>query len=233
MRMPENEYRGKEMSKSDKKKLTWEYSYILGITIIICILAAFINKATLPITAIIFLVALAVIILLWMKPLSKNVLYMLNVLNSLASVSLASLLITLLINNVDSMIAVISATVVSDVFSFTKKGKSTANARLANNNNTLARLSICLPVPGKQGLLPLIGVGDLYFYSIILFFSLHIFGAYIVGKVFLLIIAGQLANIILIAMIKDKTWYRGFPATLCPGIFYLAFLFIQSVAYKL
>jgi len=215
------------MSKIDKKKLTWEYGYMLGMTAIICILAFFLNKMALPVIIIVFLVDIAGIVVLWSRSLSRKLLYLLNVLNSLAAASLAYLLVTVLIKSVDSFLAVIIIIVVMDVFSFTKAGKITPNSRLVNNNNTLARLCICLPVAGKPGLQPIIGVGDLYFYSAILSFSLHNFGVNIWSKIFLLILVGQLVNIALISIIKNKIWYKGFPATLFPGIFYLIVLFIS------
>lgn len=215
------------MTGMEKKKLSWEYGYILGMTAIICILAALLNRITLPVIIIVFLMDITGIIVLWTRPLSKKLLYLLNVLNSIGAAALAYLIITLVIKSMDSFVAMISIIVVMDVFSFTKRGKKTPNARLMNNNNALARLCICLPVAGKPGLQPIIGVGDLYFYSAILLFSLHIFGVNVLGKIFLVLLAGQLANIILISIIKNKAWYKGFPATLFPGIFYLIVMLIS------
>lgn len=213
------------MSKNSTKKLTWEYGYMLGMTAISGILAFLMNKMSLPVILILFLVDLAGIIVLWLKPLSRKLLYILNVLNCLASVSFAYLLITAFIKSVDSFVAFIIILVVMDVFSFTKAGKKTPNAKLISNNNALPRLSICLPVPDKPGLQPIIGVGDLYFYGTISVFSIHHFGMSVFGYIVLLILAGQLINILLISYIKEKVWYKGFPATLFPGIFYLLILF--------
>ncbi|MFA9465606.1 MAG: hypothetical protein ACERKN_15080 [Velocimicrobium sp.] len=214
------------MSKIVPKELTWEYGYVLVMTAISCLLAFLLNKMILPAVFILFIVDLAGIVVLWIKPLSRKLLYLLNVLNCLASVSFAYLLVTAFIKSVDSFFTVVIIIVVMDVLSFTKAGKHTPNARLINKNNTLARLSICLPVPGKPGLQPIIGVGDLYFYSAISVFSLHIFSANFFGYILLLVLAGQLINILLISLIKNKTWYKGFPATLFPGIFYLIIMYI-------
>lgn len=217
--------RDKKLSKTAPKELTWEYGYMIGMTAISCILSFLLSKIALPVISILFLVDIAGIVVLWTRPLSRRLLYFLNVLNSLASVSFAYLLVTVFIKSIDSFITVVVIIVVMDVFSFTKAGKKTPNARLINNN-TLARLSICLPVPGKPGLQPIIGVGDLYFYSVIAVFSLHNFGLDIFGNILLLILAAQLINILLISLIKNKTWYKGFPATLFPGIFYLIVMYI-------
>lgn len=214
------------MRKIVPKELTWEYGYMLIVTAISCILAFLLNKMILPTIFILLIVDLAGIVVLWIKPLSRKLLYLLNVLNCLASVSFAYLLVTVFIKSVDSFFTVVIIIVVMDVFSFTKAGKKTPNAKLMNKNNTLARLSICLPVPGKLGLQPIIGVGDLYFYSAITVFSLHIFSANFFGYILLLVLVGQLINILLISLIKNKTWYKGFPATLFPGIFYLIIMYI-------
>ena len=214
------------MSKIVQKELTWEYCYMLGMTVISCILAFLLNKMILPAVFILFVLNLAGIAVLWMKVLNRKLLYTLNVLNCLASVSFAYLLVTVFIKSVDGIFTVVIIIVVMDVFSFTKAGKHTPNARLINKNNTLARLSICLPVPGKPGLQPIIGVGDLYFYGAIFVFSLHHFEISWFGNIFLLILAGQLINILIISIIKDKTWYKGFPATLFPGIMYLIILYV-------
>lgn len=213
----------------EKKSLAWGYSYMLGITSIICILAALVNKITLMVISIVFLINIVGIIVLWTRPLSKKSLYLLNIFNILAASSFAYLIIAFLIDSIESFVVMITIIVVMDVFSFTKKGKMTPNARLMNNNNALARLCICLPVPKKPGLQPVIGVGDLYFYSAIMFFSLHTFGVSVLGKVFLLIFVGQLTNIILISIIKNKVWYKGFPATLFPGAFYLVGLLSRFI----
>jgi hypothetical protein len=212
-------FEGGKKSKMDKKNLSWEYSYMLGMTIIICILAALLNNFTLPVVIVAVLMDITVIIVLWTRALSRKLLYLLNVFNCLAAASLAYLIVTFILKTVDSFVAMIIVIIVVDVFSFTKKGKTTPNARLMNNTNTLARLCICLPVAGKPGLQPIIGVGDLYFYSTMLLFSLHIIGTYAFWKFSLLILAGQLANIILISAIRNKNWFKGFPATLFPGIF--------------
>lgn len=201
---------------------------MLGITVLICLLAALLNNITLPVIGILFLVDMIIIIVLWTRPLSRNLLYLLNALNMLGAGSLAYLLMMLLGDSIESFVTMISIIVAMDVFSFTKKGKVTPNARLMNHSNALARLCICLPVPQKPGLQPIIGVGDLYFYSAIIIFSLRIFGISVLGWIILLVLTGQLTNILLISVIRNKVWYKGFPATLFPGVFYLIYLYISN-----
>jgi hypothetical protein len=123
----------------------------------------------------------------------------------------------------DLMIGIICGAVIMDVLSFTKYGKNTLNAKLSQQTYTLARLSICLPVVKKQGLQPIIGVGDLVFYSLLMTFAIKAtLGSDWLG-ITLLILAGQGLNILLISMFIHKSWYKGFPATLFPGVFFICF----------
>lgn len=200
------------------KNVKWEYCYIFGMTAADCILAFLLAELSLSVVLIAFITELIGIAILWTKPLSKKMLYVLDVLNCLGAVSLAYLLVGTLIRETETFVAVIIVIVVMDVFSFTRAGRKTPNAILISKSSTVARLSICLPVPGKPGMQPIIGVGDLYFYGLITIFAMQQLGTGVFGKVFLLILSGQLINILLITNMKKKAWYKGFPATLFPGI---------------
>lgn len=202
---------------------------MLVITAVICIMAALLNSVTLNAVIVVFFIDLVLIILIWAKPLSKKSLYLLNILNLLGAACLAYLIINKVIKSTDSFIAMIIIIAVMDVFSFTRKGRKTPNARLMNNTNALARLCICLPVTGKPGLQPIIGVGDLYFYSAILLFNLNMFSIHAFGRTFFMLLVGQLGNIIVISIIKNKSWFKGFPATLFPGLFCILSLFLRGI----
>jgi hypothetical protein len=154
---------------------------------------------------------------------SKKVLYQLNVLNLFGAAMLGSVLSFIV--SKDTMIGIIYGAVIMDVLSFTRYGKNTLNAKLSERTYTLTRLSICLPVLKKQGLHPIIGVGDLVFYSLLMAFAIKatLGSGWLVA--ILLILAGQMVNILFISMFIHKTWYRGFPATLFPGILFICFFF--------
>jgi hypothetical protein len=175
-----------------------------------------------------FCIILIFIILLWTKKLSKKTLYFLDILNLLEANLVGYLIIYIVISSSDTMIGILCGVIVADVFSFTKSGKNTLNAKLVGNINTLAKLSICLPVPKKQGLSPIVGVGDLIFYSMIIMHSIKYQGISVGYISFLLILAGQTANILFISIIIRKNWYKGFPATLFPGVFFIAAALINN-----
>jgi hypothetical protein len=159
-------------------------------------------------------------ILLWSRKLSKKTLYLNNILNILAANLIAYFLIGYLMKSQDTITGLIIGVVGMDVFSFTKRGKNTLNAKLAGNINTLARLSICLPIPGHPGLQQIIGIGDLLYYSIITMYYINAYGMLTGLKAGMIILFGQIVNIISTEVLKkiQKEQYKGFPATLFPGL---------------
>lgn len=213
----------------ETKTISWVYSYMLIVTIVICVIAALTDMLRMPIIIILFLISITAIIVLWNRPLNKKSLYLLNIFNLLGASLLANLIVRLLVGSIEEIIIMIITIIAADVFSFTRKGKKTLNARLIRNHNTLARLSICLPIPNKPGLQAIIGVGDLYFYSTMILFSLHNFGSSGLPEAFLFVLVGQAFNILLIIVFINKDWYKGFPATLFPGLCYLAGVLVTRV----
>lgn len=210
-----------------KRKLFWEFIYMIIITAAICSTTLLYYQMTIPVMATIFVIALTVIIIIWKKPMSRNLLLILNILNVIAVACFAYFLVHIMKQSPASIYGFIAAVITMDVFSFTKRGKNTMNAKLMNNTSALPRLSICLPVPKKPGLQPIIGIGDLNFYSVMTLFALNINGFSSFYIVTLLLVTGQLLNILVISLIKNKTWYRGFPATLFPGLIYLIGIIIM------
>ena len=212
------------MKENKKTNLFWEYLYMLLITATISLLPLLYYQALVPVMLLILLSTLALIIVIWRKPMSKSLLYLLNLLNVIAVGSFAFFILLILRNTPESIISLIIVIVLLDVYSFTKRGKNTLNAKLIAQPTALARLSFCLPVPGKPGLQPIIGVGDLYFYSVMALFALDTYNILSYFIVVIILITGQLSNILFIYYIKDKSWYKGFPATLFPGLLYLVLL---------
>lgn len=158
------------MQKDQNKNFLWEYLYILVITLISCIASFLCYKLQYEIIIAAFFIILICIIYMWKKLLSKKILFLLDVLNLLDAVVIGYLINFFIAGSTESMIGFVCGVAIMDMFSFTKAGKNTFNAKLTNQTNTLARLSICLPVPEKQGLQPIIGVGDLAYYSSIMMY---------------------------------------------------------------
>ncbi len=207
------------------------YLFLLVITFITTALCfIFYKMPVLPI-----LVSLIIIIVgiyfVWLKKLSKRNLYFNNILNLLAANIIAYFLVHYLIKYQSTIIGMILSIAFMDVLSFTKRGKNTLNAKLIGNINTMTRLSICLPIPGNPGLQQIIGVGDLLYYSIITMFYLKSGGRSAGLHAAMLILIGQLVNIIAIQVLKrvQKEHYKGFPATLFPGVYIIIATIFQFI----
>lgn len=105
---------------------------------------------------------------------------------------------------------------VIDIFSFTRFGKNTLNAKVMNSNKWLPRLLVYgrsfksgEPVATK-------GFGDYLWYSIA-FATIHKTYGKTIGLCAIIgIIFGVIINLIIISRIYKYTWYKGFPATVGP-----------------
>ena len=119
-------------------------------------------------------------------------------------------------NNIEIMLPMIIYVCVIDVFSFTRFGKKTANAKLMNSNKWLPRLLVYgrsfktgKPVVTK-------GFGDYLWYSIAFTTIYTTYGKNIGFCAIIAIIFGVIINLIIISKIYKYTWYKGFPATIGP-----------------
>lgn len=211
------------MEEAKRKYYFLVYIFILAITLIVIALSFISYK--IPVLPMLILLALVIagICFVWVSKLSKKNLYLNNILLLLAANILAYILINYVIKYTDTVNGIIIGVAVTDVFSFSKRGKHTLNAKLSGNINTLARLSVCLPLPKIPGLQPIIGVGDLLYYSIITIYYTEKGGILTGLYAGLIIFIGQLANIIAILILKkiQKERFKGYPATLFPGMFAL------------
>lgn len=212
---------------AQKIKLHWELAYMLILTALILALAASIKTIPALFAGIGFISSLAGSFLAWRRKLSARVLYLQNLLHIIFALSLAFLLSRFVLVSTDRIIGAISGVILMDLFSFTRRGRGTLNAKLMSKNTTAARLSFCLPVPQKQGLSAIIGVGDLTFYALMMLLAMKADGMSAL-QTGLIILLGQLLNQAVILLIKDKKGYKGFPATLMPGL-----LFIACIAFGL
>lgn len=192
---------------------------MLSLTMVIGILPFLFIRLSFQFVLVLLVITLIGVLVVWKKPLSKKLLYINNILLLCAPLCISYVLSISFIHDMDTFIGMVAAVVIMDVFSFMKLGKNTLNAKLSGNINSLARLSICLPVPKKSGLQPIIGVGDLNYYSFIVIFSLKTGGPSTGLSAFFILLMGQIVNLICIAIMKKRQWKKGFPATLFPGIF--------------
>jgi len=103
-----------------------------------------------------------------------------------------------------------------DVFSFTRWGKNTLNAKTINNKELLPRFLVFgrsfktgKPVPTK-------GYGDYLWYSIAFSSIFTTYGKSIGLLAIIAIIVGVIINLIIISRIYRYSWFKGFPATVGP-----------------
>lgn len=205
--------------QNQRNHYLWEYSYILCLSIVIGLLPFLFTKLPIQLVIGILVITVCGVLMVWKRPLSKKLLYFNNFLLLCAPLCITYIISSLFAHSMDNFIGIIAGVAIMDVFSFTRFGRKTPNAKLSNNTNSLARLSVCLPVPKKPGLQPVIGVGDLTYYSFITTFSLRM-GGITAGIIAVFIIfIGQIVNIIFIEIMKKRQWKKGFPATLFPGLF--------------
>lgn len=215
------------MDNTKRKNFILAYIYIIAITFLVIALSYISIKIPILPMMITFIFVIAAICFVWKRKLSKFILYVNNVLLLLATNIIAYILVNYVIKSLDSLNGIVVSVSVIDVISFTKLGKHTLNAKLMNNTNSLARLSVCLPLPKVPGLLPIIGAGDLQYYSMITMYYIKTAGNMAGLYAALILVIGQLINIIAILILKkiQKERYKGFPATLFPGMF----IFIANI----
>ncbi|HEX3078363.1 MAG TPA: hypothetical protein VHQ24_16015 [Lachnospiraceae bacterium] len=153
-----------------------------------------------------------------------------NIINLFAPNVIAYFILFYIAKSKEFIFGYIVAVAAMDVFSFTKAGKQSLNRKLIGNTNSLARLSICLPVPRKPGLQPIIGVGDILYYTIITMFCIYSKNVTAGLYAAIIVLIGQLVNTVSTSILirVQKEHYKGFPATLFPGLF----IFIVGITGK-
>lgn len=190
------------------------------LTVLVTALSALLYKVPGELLIISFVIILCCSIFLWTRKLSRGLLYIHNILNLTGAIALGYIISVIFFPSRDSIIGLIAGVVAVDVFSFTKRGGFTLNSKLINQTDMLARLSISSPLPQQKGLFPIIGIGDMVFYSMLSMSAFEACGISVFLPVVSILLIGQLLNIICILIISNKKWYRGFPATLMPGVLF-------------
>ncbi|WP_167957019.1 hypothetical protein [Anaerosporobacter faecicola] len=124
---------------------------------------------------------------------------------------------------VEGVLSIGAAISVSDLLSFTKYGKETANAKAMGNKEFMYK-AIIYGCGKKDNLYPTCGFGD-YFY-----FALWLSGLSHSVKLFLLLalglLIGNLINKVIILKLHNKSNYRGIPATPIPFLCVMMVYFI-------
>lgn len=215
--------------RKERLKESILHSIIISILALI-LLTVFILKITNNVLLLITTIIGMIYILIYIKkPFNKNHLIISGFI-CLLIVLLSGILIGRYISTASAIAIGISVGIV-DVFSFTKKGKNTTNAKVMRNKPLMYKLIVYgisfkdkSPVPTK-------GLGDFMYYSILLstlFQFIKSTTILFLGMLFCFL--GCVINWVIIPFIYKKPWYKGFPATIIPFIFLLPLYIISGMS---
>ena len=120
---------------------------------------------------------------------------------------------------------------VMDIISFTKKGKSTPNARAMANTNFASKLILYAISPKDKHLIPAKGLGDFLFYSIWIAHC-HLLAegdwSYLLAGMIAIFI-GTVVDWYIISKLYLRENYKGFPATPIPFVCILSVIIIAMI----
>lgn len=133
------------------------------------------------------------------------------------------------IKEVPGLLTFVTVMVVIDVISFSnlRFSKYTLNSVALNNKPILAKLLIFADVKKYHFYLPVFGIGDVYFLSVILTSLYNLNKIYLLYGNFL-ILCGTALDVALIWLFHRKEKFKGYPATVGMSIFTYAFFIIRS-----
>ncbi|MBU3142783.1 hypothetical protein [Clostridium sp. CF012] len=155
------------------------------------------------------------------KEINKKSLYMQNVLSILGSMALG-FIGSFIMTKIPILFWIwLIYVIIMDSYNFTNIGKKTKAAKLIKNPEMVSRLSINLPIPFYENLVPVIGVGDLSYFILIVITTAKLCENQFFWYTGIAIILGQIVNAIIFLSCHKKRWYKGIPATVFPGVFSL------------
>jgi len=133
------------------------------------------------------------------------------------------------VEDVPGLLTFVTVSVIIDVISFSnlRLSKYTLNSVVLNNKRILAKLLIFANVKKYHFYLPVFGIGDVYFLSVILT-SLYKLNSNYLFYGNLLILGGTVLDIALIWLLHRKEKFKGYPATVGMSIFTYAFFIIRA-----
>lgn len=134
------------------------------------------------------------------------------------------------IKEVPGLLTFVTVMVVIDVISFSnlRFSKYTLNSVALNNKPILEKVLIFADVKKYNFYLPIFGIGDVYFLTVILTY-LYILNSIYLFYGCLLILGGTALDILLIWLFHRKKNFKGYPATVGMSIFTYAFFIVRSL----
>lgn len=129
----------------------------------------------------------------------------------------------------ETIVVVIIAVSICDILSFMKIGKKTANAKVMANSNLKNKLIVYgISLKGKR-LVPTKGIGDFFFYTMVLSGIYKSFNYIMALNTSLVIFIGCLINCFIVCFTYDKKGYKGFPAIPIPLGLVLAMIIFLTI----
>ena len=223
--MDENRRPEVGLGQRRSKRLAWISLHILGVSLA----AALLSIAASPIPpvglAIVVVVSAGAVLWMWGRGLDRRRLSLLSVANLLGGAA-AGMLAAQWLPTAGSLLSFLAGFAIMDLVSFTRLGRWTLNAYLMGRAPILRRLSVSLPLPGLPDPYPVLGVGDVFCYSLLVAGGRGVFGGFWPWPAVGAIVVGQALNIGYFLLFARRPWFRGFPATFMPVIlFVLAAIF--------
>lgn len=212
----------------DTKKLVYYYSY-QSVIIIIQIIISIITLCLLnhSIFRVLSLLSMLYCIGFLRRPITKIDTFIILNKIYLIAVIVIGLAIGEFIKRPSLLIGIIIGVTVSDVLSFTNTriGEKTTNSIVSRKNSLLEKLFIYANINGYNQLLPILGVGDIIFYSLLVS-SLYKINQDYLPQSFFLLAFGAIINFFCILFTHKRIWYKGFPGTLGPAITFAIFILV-------
>ena len=201
--------------------------YMFGLGLLAVLLASLVSLLPLPPIIVATVVVIVVNIWAWREELRKSVLYVHSILNLLGG-AFVGVIVASWLSGLSGLITFLVSFSAMDLISFTKFGKWTLNRKLMGNGPLLKRLSVSLPYPGFPDLYPIIGVGDIFCFALIAGGALQIWRASFLWIAIVAVGVGQVLNVALVVLFRNRSWYRGLPATVFPVLIFVLVALLQN-----
>lgn len=210
----------KNSKQLEQMALLWISFYIIVLSFVDIVLTFLIFKLPFFLVLATFVSVLTLAIWLWRRSVKDISVYFYSILNMFGGV-LLGVLLTYWISGEDRLISFLIGIAVMDLITFTKLGRWTPHRRLIESKGIIEKLSICAPIPVISKLIPIIGIGDIFCYALMVGATLKIWGVSSLWIPIVSIFLGQILNIFGIFSFRSKPWYRGIPATTLPILFFV------------
>ena len=200
---------------------------MFGLGLLAVLLAFLVSLLLFPTNVIAIVVIMVVNVWAWRQRLRESILRMHSILNLLGGV-LFGVIAASLLSGLSGLITFLIGFSVMDLISFTRFGKWTPNRKLMESGSLLRRLSVSLPYPGFPKLYPIVGVGDIFCFALIAGAALQIWGVSFLWVAIVSVGVGQVLNVAFMALFRNRSWYRGLPATVLPVLIFVLIALPQN-----